>query len=70
MVEQRVNSVTDFNWVSQLRYEWSPAWKPGQAVKTGDDTLVIRIVNAKVSCQPKINIGTRPALNFVPSPVS
>ena len=49
MVEQKVCTTTDFNWVSQLRYEWSPAWKPGQAVKTGDDTLVIRIVNAKVS---------------------
>ena len=48
MVEQKVCTTTDFNWVSQLRYEWSPAWKPGQAVKTGDDTLVIRIVNAKV----------------------
>ena len=27
MVDAKVESVTDFNWVSQLRYCWVPSWK-------------------------------------------
>jgi dynein heavy chain len=47
MVGSKVESVHDFNWVSQLRYAWDPSWKKGQAVEKGDDTLVCKIVNAK-----------------------
>ena len=47
MVDAKVESVTDFNWVSQLRYCWEPSWKKGQAVEAGQDTLVCKIVNAK-----------------------
>lgn len=37
----------DFNWMSQLRYYWTEAWKDGQAVSKSDNTLVVRIVNAR-----------------------
>lgn len=47
MVENKVDSVSDFNWVAQLRYSWEPAWKSGQAVKKDEDTLVAKIVNAR-----------------------
>eukprot|EP00975_Prorocentrum_lima_P055681 11673393-Prorocentrum_lima.AAC.1 len=32
----------------ELRYYWEPSWKDGQAIKTGDPTVVARIVNAQV----------------------
>ncbi|CAM9362495.1 unnamed protein product [Pylaiella littoralis] len=47
MIEAGVSHEDDFDWMSQLRYYWVEAWKDGQAVKKGDNTLVARIVNAK-----------------------
>jgi dynein heavy chain len=47
MVDAKVESSHDFAWVSQLRYAWETAWKNGQAVEKGQDTLVCKIVNAK-----------------------
>ena len=47
MAAAKVESVHDFNWMSQLRYTWEPSWKKGQAVEVGDDTLVCKIVNAR-----------------------
>ncbi|RYG70357.1 hypothetical protein EON64_00405, partial [archaeon] len=47
MVELGTHNVTDFEWMSQLRYYWEDAWKDGQAVKKGMKTLVARIVNAR-----------------------
>ena len=47
MAANKVERTTDFDWISQLRYYWQPAWKDGQAVKKGDNTCVARIVNAK-----------------------
>ena len=42
-----METVNDFNWMSQLRYAWDPSWKNGQAVEKGQNTLVCKIVNAK-----------------------
>lgn len=47
MIEAGVSHEDDFDWMSQLRYYWVAAWKDGQAVTKGDNTLVARIVNAK-----------------------
>jgi dynein heavy chain len=47
MVELDTKEVSDFNWMSQLRYYWEDAWKDGQASKKGQKTLTCRIVNAK-----------------------
>ena len=47
LIEAKVAHEDDFDWMSQLRYYWVEAWKDGQAVKRGDNTLVARIVNAK-----------------------
>ena len=47
MVDLGTNEVSDFEWMSQLRYYWEDSWKDGQAVKKGMKTLVARIVNAK-----------------------
>ncbi|KAJ1435246.1 dynein heavy chain, partial [Ochromonadaceae sp. CCMP2298] len=47
MVDVGTHEVADFEWMSQLRYNWEESWKDGQAVKKGDKTLVARIVNAR-----------------------
>ena len=47
MVDLGTHEVSDFEWMSQLRYYWEDAWKDGQAVKKGMKTLVARIVNAR-----------------------
>ena len=47
MVELSTHEVSDFEWMSQLRYYWEDAWKDGQAVKKGMKTVVARIVNAR-----------------------
>eukprot|EP01038_Epipyxis_sp_PR26KG_P008094 gene8094-10963_t len=47
MVDLGTHEVSDFEWMSQLRYYWEDSWKDGQAVKKGMKTLVARIVNAR-----------------------
>merc|ERR1711965_705180 len=47
MVTGLIEKCSDFQWQSQMRYYWGPAWKDGQAVKKGEGTVVARIVNAK-----------------------
>ncbi len=47
MAAAEVHSLNDFEWVSQMRYYWEPSWKCEKAVKTNQDTLVVRIVNAQ-----------------------
>ena len=47
MVELGTNDVSDFQWMSQLRYQWEDAWQDGQAAKKGEKTIVARIVNAR-----------------------
>lgn len=47
MVDLGTHEVTDFEWMSQLRYYWEDAWKDGQGVRKGNKTVVARIVNAK-----------------------
>ena len=47
MVNINCHDITDFVWVSQLRYYWEDSWKDGQAIKKGDKTVITRIVNAR-----------------------
>lgn len=47
MVELNIQTIDDFEWMSQLRYYWEDAWKDGQGIKRGMKTLVARIVNAR-----------------------
>merc|ERR1719399_1913499 len=47
MVTGLIEKCSDFQWQSQMRYYWGPAWKDGQAAKKGEKTAVARIVNAR-----------------------
>jgi dynein heavy chain len=47
MCDINTSVVSDFSWMSQLRYYWEDAWQDGQAVKKGQKTCVARIVNAR-----------------------
>ena len=48
MVTGLIEKCSDFQWQSQVRYYWGPAWKDGrQAIKKGEGTVVARIVNAR-----------------------
>ncbi len=47
MAAAKVHSLSDFEWISQMRYYWAPSWKREKAVRTNQDTLIVRIVNAQ-----------------------
>ena len=47
MVTGLIEKCSDFQWQSQMRYYWGPAWKDGQAVKKGEGTVVAKIINAR-----------------------
>uniref|UniRef100_A0A7S2P1M5 Uncharacterized protein n=1 Tax=Leptocylindrus danicus TaxID=163516 RepID=A0A7S2P1M5_9STRA len=47
LVAGKIQSSDDFGWISQVRYYWQESWKDGQAIKEGDDTIVVKVINAR-----------------------